>query len=48
MSWCCWRRSPSAALGSRRQPVSGGPRTATYDRYGELLQLTENLDYDMK
>ncbi len=30
-----------------RLPVSGRPRTATYDRFGEFLELTENPDYHL-
>lgn len=28
-----------------RQPAEGRPRTAVYDRYGELIDTVENPDY---
>jgi hypothetical protein len=34
--------------GLLRLAASRRPRTAIYDRDGELLQLTENPDYDVK
>lgn len=30
-----------------RLPMAGRPRTATYDRYGDFLDLTENPDYHL-
>ncbi len=30
-----------------RLPMSDRPRTATYDRFGDFLELTENPDYHL-
>jgi len=42
----CWLIAFALALVSLRGiPLGARPRTATYDRYGQLLGLRENPDY---